>query len=196
MEKYVNFDKHYQELLGDIYPQPPDAWHTAKAKEVIDLWIPPLGWKSVLDVGCGVGFAQEFFDNYGVEYFGVCLGQSDYDMARELRRSVSIGDFNFLDFPDESFDLIFSRHSLEHSPFPILSLMEWHRVSKAWLCLVVPRPEYVQWTGRNHLSVANREQVIFWLDRAGWRVIKEDDTCPEEYRFLCLKMFRRMPFYE
>jgi len=196
MDKYSNFERYYQELLGDIYPQPPDPWHTAKAKEVIDLWIPTINCRNVLDVGCGVGFTQDFFNVYGAEYLGLCLGDHDYEEARKLRNSVVIGDFNFIDQPDEYFDVVFSRHSLEHSPFPILTLMEWHRVSSAWLCLVVPRPEYVQWTGRNHVSVANREQVMFWLDRAGWKIIKEDDTCPEEYRFLCLKMFRKMPFYE
>jgi hypothetical protein len=36
------------------------------------------------------------------------------------------GDFHFIDSGGEIYDLIFARHALEHSPMPILALMEWH----------------------------------------------------------------------
>ena len=42
-------------------------------------------------------------------------------------------DYNFLEYPDNSFDLVFSRHSLEHSPFPVLTLMEWYRVARDFM---------------------------------------------------------------
>ena len=86
--------------------------------------------------------------------------------------------------------IIFSRHYLEHSPFPLLTLMEWHRVSKKYLCLVLPNPEYFTYVGRNHYAVMGDKTQIRWLlRRAGWKIIKRKYT-EFEYRYLCEKKER------
>jgi hypothetical protein len=103
-------------------------------------------------------------------------------------------DFSFLDYPDNSFDLIFSRHSLEHSPMPLLTLMEWARVGANWLGLVLPAPEWYTYKGLNHYSVMNFEQVQVMLDVAGWHVMWKDIdelpngdgiVAPHEYWLMC-----------
>lgn len=167
--------------MEDIYPQPEDEGHTAWAQAVFNKWIAPtsLG-KSVLDVGCGdTAFMRNMFESVGMEYTGVALKTSNPNVVNM--------DFSFLNFPDESFDLVFSRHSLEHSPMPVISLMEWHRVSKAFLCLILPNPEKFGWAGLNHYSVMNKEQAQYLLHRAGWRVIWTDFTEESELRFMCEK---------
>lgn len=186
MRDYLHLDQYYSELLEDIYPQPPDHWHMAEMKNVIDNWIASLGVSTILDVGCGEGEAQEYFERCGIDYHGVAFGQ-DVALARAAGRTVFEQDFNFL--PYERFDLIFSRHSLEHSPFPLLTLMEWHRIATKWLCLITPNPRHFTYTGRNHYSVLDASQMAWLLRRAGWK-IKKVRLTSIEFWFLCEKMPR------
>lgn len=99
-------------------------------------------------------------------------------------------DFNFLVWQDETFDLVWSRHTLEHSPFPLITLMEWRRVTKAtgFLALIMPAPEPEGfWTvhGRNHYSVLPKENVEWLLRRAGWHILQFDNSLTNHHpRFL------------
>ena len=110
------------------------------------------------------------FERWSVQYEGVCLGE-DFLVASGLGRNVKRMDFNFLDYSDESFDMIFARHSLEHSPMPLLTLMEWKRVSRNWLGIVLPAPEWYTYAGRNHYHVMNMDQIQNLLDVSGWNVM-------------------------
>ena len=186
---YNRFDEYYEELLQDIYPQPSDEWHTEEMSRIINEWVAPLGIGSVLDVGCGEGEAQEFFLQHDIAYWGIAQGN---DVIAAGTRNVSEADFNFIDSNDNSYDLVFSRHSLEHSPFPLITLMEWHRVSSKWLCLVLPNPAHFTFVGRNHYSVMDASQSAWILRRAGW-VIEKFRISPEELWFLCYKMPRLGP---
>lgn len=199
MRDWSRHDSYITKLYGDIYEQPEDDGHKELSKKVIDLWMSRMTTcHSVLDVGCGTGFCQDFFQGWKVEYEGICLGE-DYMAGKNLGHNVKKMDFNFLEYEDDSFDLIFSRHSLEHSPMPILTLMEWRRVAKNWLGLVLPAPEWYSFKGRNHYSVANMEQIRQWLDVSGWNVLWEnvdrlpfvhqdkDSLRPHEYWFMCEK---------
>ena len=111
------------------------------AVEIITKWLPiATSVKTVLDVGCGTGFLQETFESFGKEYTGITLGE-DFLVAKGLGKNVYNMDFNFLEFPANSFDLIFSRHSLEHSPFPLLTLDGMVQSSERLLdCLIVTYP--------------------------------------------------------
>lgn len=183
MKNYTNIDNYYNELVQDIYPQPLDDLHKKWTEEIVEkvcTFLPEC--KSVLDVGCGEAYSQQLFENYGVNYWGICLGE-DYETAKSLGRNVSKIDFNFLSYWVDPVDLIFARHSLEHSPFPILTLMEWHSKAKH-LCLVMPNPDHFSYIGRNHYSVAYPQQIRWWLRRAGWRILWRQVT-EQEYRFIC-----------
>ena len=94
---------------------------------------------------------------------------------------------------DESYDPLYSRHSLEHSPMPLLTLMEWHRITKKYLAVAVPSIEFVGYTGRNHYYILNQEQWKNLFNVAGFDVIFEknkryrDEKSPDtevEYWFL------------
>jgi len=174
MRDYKNIDRYITQLYGDIYPQPEDAGHTDLAMQVITNWCSKLtSVHSVLDVGAGQGFCQPMFEHFGLTYEGVALGE-DVVIAQELGRNIKKMDFSFLDYPDNSVDLIFSRHSLEHSPLPILSLMEWNRVSSGFLGIVLPAPEWYTYKGLNHYSVMTMDHIKQLLDRAGWHVIWDE----------------------
>lgn len=185
---YEYFDAYLNSLFGDIYEQPADVGHTRMSLEVIDNWIPKLvGCKTVVDMGCGQVAPQGAFEQYGVTYLGVAIGR-DVVVAKSEGKNVINEDMTFTDLETNSFDLVYSRHSLEHSPFPLLTLMEWRRVAKNWLMLILPRPEHFGRVGKNHYSVFFRDQWIAMLERAGWQVIWEDDSESQEYRFMCQKV--------
>ena len=173
MRSYAHIDQYINQLYRDVYPQPDDSGHTELAKKVINHWLARMTTcHSVLDVGCGTGFCQPFFEKWDVKYEGICLGD-DFIDATNHGRNVKKMDFSFLDYEDNSFDLIFSRHSLEHSPMPLLTLMEWGRVARSWLGLVLPAPEWYTFSGRNHYSVMNLEQIKNLLEVSGWSLMWE-----------------------
>lgn len=181
MRNWERHDQYLNILARDIYLQPQDSGHTRLAQKVIDTWMSRMTTcKSVLDVGCGEGFCQTFFEKWSIQYEGVCLGE-DFIVAQERGRNVKKMDFSFLEYEDESFDLVFARHSLEHSPMPLLTLFEWERVSRYWLGIILPHPDWYGFGGQNHYAVMNHEQVLNLLDRSGWKILWDDvDFLPVE----------------
>jgi len=177
---YKHVERYLNELLQDIYNQPPDEGHTNWARDVITGWCSKLvGCNTVLDIGCGAtGFCQPIFAEFGINWTGITLGD-DYITCKNSGLNVYNSDMSFLPFEDESFDLVFARHSLEHSVMPLISLMEWHRVSKQWVCVILPKPEKFTYTGKNHYSIMPHVQLVWLAARAGLRPIWEKVTDDE-----------------
>lgn len=188
MRRYDQFERYLNKLSNQIYEQPPDIGHTSWAIDVIDKWISQMPTcTSVLDVGCGSGFCKPLFEKYGKTWAGVTLGRDAIICEQNEISPVFNADFSFLDMIEkESYDLVFSRHSLEHSPFPILTLMEWYRVSKQWLCVILPNPMFWTVRGQNHYSVVYPDQAKWNFEQSGWGIIWEDHT-PEEMRYMLEK---------
>jgi len=185
---YRYFDRYLNDLAGDVYPQPPDPGHQALIEDLVAHWLPGLaGLSSILDVGCGQGQAIGFLRGVTPEVVGVTLGSDVAECARQGLQVYEI-DMTFLPFDDGSFSMVFSRHSLEHSPMPLITLMEWRRVSSRYLLLVVPSVWSFGWGGRNHYYVLFPGQWRWLLRRAGWEVVRAEDSAQgEEHRFLCTK---------
>jgi SAM-dependent methyltransferase len=169
---YRRFNEYLNNLNADIYSQPPDPGHTLWATSAIEWWKPS---GKVLDIGCGSGFCYKIFHEYKVDYTGVTASLEDIKIAANKGIKVTFDDMTFSSFEDNSFDAVFARHVLEHSPFPIITLMEWRRLSKKHLMLVCPAPDFWGWGGRNHYSVADKMQIFWWLRRSGWDVIRHHD---------------------
>jgi hypothetical protein len=169
MRDFTRINSYLDVLAGQIYEQPEDTGHTQLALKVIDHWLSRMTTcHSVIDLGAGQGMCQSMFERWGVKYEGVALGE-DVIKAQALNRNVKRMDFSFLEYPDNSFDLAFARHSLEHSPMAVITLMEWARAARHWLGIVLPAPEWYTFTGQNHYSVMNMEQIHNLLNVAGWK---------------------------
>lgn len=163
----------YEHLLTSVYPQPPDAGHTLLASQVI-VWamgqIRNLSpYKTFLDLGAGQGFLQEIVEGYGFDYLGVALGKDVWE-AQKAGKNVVEMDFNFLDLPYMA-DIGLSRHSLEHSPFPIITLCHWKDYIKDYLIVVLPHPDWYRYRGQNHFSVAEEAQAENWFEQSGWEIV-------------------------
>jgi len=182
MRNYKNFDKYLDNIYSDVYEQPPDDGHRDFARAVIDWAFSILDKPDVLDVGCGQGFCKTYFENKGINWKGVTIGK-DYKICKEKRLDVINSPATFISLPDNSFSTVFARHILEHSPFPILTLMEWKRVSRSHLILVYPAWEYWGKNGRNHYYVLDKERLWYNLTRAGWWPIHQKDIMTNEDLF-------------
>lgn len=184
MRDYTDFDLYLNRLQADIYPQPADVLQQEYGEQVISNWGSQLiGCKTVLDVGCGEGQFSDAFARIGIAWTGVTLGP-DYITCKNKGLNVFSYDFSFLhEIPDKSYDLIFARHSLEHSPFPLITLMEWRRVCKQWVCVILPVPEFHSMRGKNHYSVMPTEQFLWLANRAGLKLIWQEQN-NFEYRFM------------
>jgi hypothetical protein len=155
---WSKFSEVYDELVSTHYPQPEDPGHTELCEMAVDWFMSNVSISSVIDAGCGWGMAQHFFQKHGVfSYKGLALGE-DVEVAKSLGRDVVECDFNFI--PEGlTADAILSRHSLEHSLFPHITLNLWKQVAK-FMFLVVPAYEWVHvgTRGSNHFNVLDRPQ--------------------------------------
>lgn len=190
MRDYRHVERYLNILQGDVYPQPSDAGHDGLAREIVHKWVSQLSnIKNALAVGCGQGNEIKFLKEFIPDVVGVTLGE-DYQVCMSKNLETYNADMGFLPFDYDQFDLVYARHVLEHSPMPLLALMEWQRVSKQWLLLVVPDPRHFQVGGRNHYYVLTAEQWRVLLERAGWHPIWTEDNRgePFEHRFMCEKV--------
>ncbi len=90
--------------------------------------------KRVLDVGSGVGNDLSRFARHGAEVVGIDLAERSIELARDnFRQRGLAGEFHLMDgeqleFPADSFDLVFCHTVLHFTPQPRRMVEEIHRV--------------------------------------------------------------------
>ena len=101
----------------------PEAAQFAHAKDL-----------AVLEVGCGLGTDGAQFAKAGARYTGIDLTDAAVELAKrrfelfDLPGTFSVADAERLDFPDSSFDLVYSHGVLHHTPDTAAAIREIHRV--------------------------------------------------------------------
>lgn len=157
-------DQYLELLARDVYPERPTVNHVRITQEAFEHFVLPRRemFRRVLDIGCGQGVALELFVRAGIPAEGVTLGQEDVQICQQRGFNVSYGDQSYLEWPEGTFDLLWSRHCLEHSVMPLLTLFEYNRVTApgGYLYVEVPQPESLHIDNPNHYSL--------FSDR-GWR---------------------------
>tara|TARA_B100001057_G_scaffold134467_1_gene133930 strand:+ start:559 stop:1281 length:723 start_codon:yes stop_codon:yes gene_type:complete len=159
--------KFLDKVSTEVYSEPDTAMHMGMIDKIVpDLDKNQLGDnkdQAILDVGCGQGYAMEKFKEAGFTNFqGITMSDEDVKATQDKGFKCEKMDQSFMTFEDESFDFLFVRHCLEHSPFPYLTLGEFHRVlktgGKAYIEMPAPdnhRPlEYIA----NHYSIMGAKQ--------------------------------------
>lgn len=193
MRDYARVDAHLDKLIRDVYPQPPDAGHTRWATEVLTRWLPLFACehKTLLDVGCGQGFCKPIVNGLGWQWTGVTVGEDYEACVKQGVAPVFQADMTFLPVDDGAYDVVFARHVIEHSPMPLVTLMEWRRVMASFLILVIPRPEAYGGGGRNHYYVLPEANWQALIEFAGMGILHTDDSEPTEYRWVCGKALEK-----
>ena len=145
--------KFYNEWLytAHIYDEGPSPMHDSLTAQMIEKYIDPLNLpknSKILDLGCGPGYFLDGMKERGyTDVTGVTLSPGDIKICEDKGHTIKMYDLSFLPqkdgYYDESVDFIFLRHALEHSPFPIISLIEYNRVLKqgAKIYIEVPAPD-------------------------------------------------------
>lgn len=101
-----------------------------------------------------------------------------------------------LPFKDKSVDFVLASHVIEHFPDPVRALLEWERVARRWVFLVVPHRDRTFDAGRpltsveellerherglrseedRHWSVWTCESFVALCERIGLRVVETED---------------------
>jgi len=178
--------KFYNEWLytSHIYDEGDSNYHKELTKQVVETYIDPLNLDKnsvILDLGCGPGyFLDEMKQRSFTNCIGVTLSPGDIKICEDKGHKIKQYDLSFIPqsdgYYDESVDFIFLRHALEHSPYPIFSLMEYNRILKqnAKMYIEVPQPdcdrqhEY----NLNHYSIFGHNQLAALLQRTGFNIDK------------------------
>lgn len=176
--------RFYNEWLytNHIYDEGESGYHQQLTKKVVKDYIDPLNLPTsskILDLGCGPGyFLDEMHDRGYTDVTGVTLSPGDIATCESKGHTVKSYDLSFLPqqegYHDESVDFIFLRHALEHSPYPIFSLMEYNRVLKqnGLIYIEVPAPgcERGHEHNLNHYSILGAEMLAALLLRTGFDI--------------------------
>jgi ubiquinone/menaquinone biosynthesis C-methylase UbiE len=95
---------------------------------------PEAKGKRVLEIGCGLGTDGAQFARAGAEYIGMDLSSASVALAarnlqqQHLPASWLVSDAEYLPFPDNSFDLVYSYGVLHHTPDLPSAIAEVRRV--------------------------------------------------------------------
>jgi SAM-dependent methyltransferase len=178
MLNLVKMKFYYEHVLTQVYSEGESPFHKSITADVIERFIDPLKLPTsaqIIDLGCGPGYFLDAMRDRGYNNMrGVTLSSDDLDICTRHGHRVVRSDMNFLDDLDESVDLLFCRHSLEHSPFPFLTLLEYNRVLKprGVLYIEVPKPDSAkpQESNINHYSILGKTMWLNLLARSGFDV--------------------------
>ena len=178
--------KFYNEWLytAHIYDEGDSPMHEHMTKEIVKTYIDPLNIPKnakILDLGCGPGyFLDEMKERGYTDLIGVTLSPGDVEICEKKGHTIKKYDLTFLPqdkgYHDESTDFIFLRHALEHSPYPIFSLMEYNRILKQHgkIYIEVPAPDCDRKHefNLNHYRILGQNQLSALLQRTGFDIDK------------------------
>ena len=176
--------RFYNEYLytNHVYDEGESPFHKQLTEKVITDFVDKLELPKdahILDLGCGPGYFLDEMKKRGyTNLTGVTLSQNDIDLCVSKGHTIKQYDLSFLPqvdgYYDECVDFIFLRHALEHSPYPIFSLMEYNRVLKQYgkIYIEVPAVECERQHERNlnHYSVLTSSMWIALFERTGFNI--------------------------
>lgn len=110
---------------------------------------------SILDAGARDGWTVSLFNDLGFSASGIELVGDVVQNAQARGRNVIKGDIQQLPFEPASFDVVFCRHTLEHTTDPRLALREMARVTKSGGLIFVSLPIERAAHGKHTTAVPN-----------------------------------------
>lgn len=177
MQRELESFKNFLDVVRNhIYSEPETQLHNSVMDEIIPKIIREHGMHGpLLDVGCGNGGAMERMQNLGLtDLTGLTLSTDDADAARAKGFHVDEIDMSFTEYADTQFAWLFVRHALEHSPFPLLTLLEFYRIlaqgGKAYIEMPSPKCSRLLEAYDNHYSIMGMRQWSELMKRAGFKI--------------------------
>jgi SAM-dependent methyltransferase len=131
----------------------------------------------VLEIGCGLGTDGAQFAKAGADYTGVDLTDAAIELARrrfelfDLKGTFQVADAEKLDFPDGSFDLVYSHGVLHHTPDTAGAVREIHRILRPGGRAVVMLYHRDSYNYRVNISILRRAGVHLLRWNAGVKFV-------------------------
>jgi SAM-dependent methyltransferase len=177
-EKFKLYEKRAQKT---VYSEEGGSFHDVIIEKHIKTILPQLNIdkeSKILDIGCGPGvFLQAAKKEGYTDLVGVTLSKEDVEICKKLGFQTLHDDMSDLSVDDDSIDLVWCRHALEHSPYPLFTLYEFHRVLKdqALAFIEVPAPDndrvFVHENNPNHYSIMGERMWLALFYKSGFDVV-------------------------
>jgi ubiquinone/menaquinone biosynthesis C-methylase UbiE len=188
----------YRESLlqrkGQLALTPPAAWADVTTSFTQML---PTASSTVLCVGPGSGEECVTLVGLGHDVWAVeILDESPLLEAAAKKHGfdVRLGvHMEELPFPDDSFDIVFAHHVLEHSMMPLVALAEWNRVLTVGGLLAVGVPPPHVTAVSLHICNFSAPMLAYMMAVAGFSLAPEDHRFQElqyDLRFVTRKVSR------
>jgi SAM-dependent methyltransferase len=169
-EAYFEHGGHgspYQGYTGSLLDHP-------GFKEYASLIVRTFRPQRVLEVGCATGIIVNNLRNLGIDVTGIDI--SEYATRNAVCDSVLRASAADLPFADDSFDVVFGCHCIEHIPPFLLdrTIEEQARVSRRWVFHVMPiwNMGPYQWTledrqglHESDITDLNLENIVWWVNK-------------------------------
>lgn len=127
------------EIQAQLWGRSPNGWAEIQERLHQPLWEAMMDSAQVgkettlLDVGCGAGWASAVAAERGATVFGIDIAEGLLAFAKERVENgkFQIADIQELPYKDNTFDVIFAANSLQYSEDRIATLREFQRVCKS-----------------------------------------------------------------
>ena len=140
----------------------------------------------VLEIGCGLGTDGAQFAKAGAIYTGIDLTDAAVDLAKQrfelfqLPGAFRVADAERLDFPDNSFDVVYSHGVLHHTPDTAGAVREVHRVLRPGGQAVVMLYHRNSYNYRVNISMLRRAGVHLLRWNTGLKLVHSLTGEPED----------------
>ncbi|HKR15362.1 MAG TPA: class I SAM-dependent methyltransferase [Pyrinomonadaceae bacterium] len=140
----------------------------------------------VLEIGCGLGTDGAQFAKAGADYTGIDLTQAAVDLSRrrfelfDLPGAFRVADAERLDFPDNTFDLVYSHGVLHHTPDTAGAVREVNRVLRPGGRAAIMLYHRNSYNYRVNISVLRRAGVHLLRWNAGLTLVRLFTGEPED----------------
>lgn len=172
-DKFLDYE---QRALSTVYSELEGGFHDELIPQIVKRFLPEFKLDSqakILDIGCGPGVFISAAKAMGFDnVVGVTLSQEDVEACHKNGYQAINASMTDLPVADGSIDLIWCRHALEHSPYPIFTLYEFHRVLApgGQIFIEVPAPNneraYIHEFNPNHYSIMGERMWLALFGKA------------------------------
>ena len=176
-KKFKLFEKRSQDT---VYSEQVGGYHDDIIPDITQQFLSQFNLDpqcKILDIGCGPGVFIKSAKALGYNNVtGVTLSTEDVDACISQGFDAINASMTDLPIADASVDFIWCRHALEHSPYPLFTLFEFHRVLKpgGQVFIEVPAPDnertYMHEFNPNHYSILGNRMWQGLFNKAGFEL--------------------------
>lgn len=185
--KYEKFLEYERRAYSTVYSEQPGGFHDDIIVELAQKFLPSLVSDNnglIVDIGCGPGMFMEAARNLGYDnLLGVTLSDTDHAVCANRGFQTVKASMSDLDLDDGCASVIWCRHALEHSPFPLFTLYEFYRVlsDQGRVFIEVPAPDnarlYMHEFNPNHYSIMGDKMWLGLFEKAGFDLLNDYVYC-------------------